>query len=78
MIVLGLGTEMRQGEAHVRIASRDAWRAAEGGPGAAGTRHDRDDDALRQPLAARARDAVKLLDHGGRLGNGWAKTENRT
>jgi integrase len=24
------------------------------------------------------RDAVKLLDHGGRLGNGWAKTENRT
>jgi hypothetical protein len=21
------------------------------------------------------RDAVKLLDHGGRLGNGWAKTE---
>ena len=24
------------------------------------------------------RAAVKLLDHGGRLGNGWAKTENRT
>jgi hypothetical protein len=22
-----------------------------------------------------ARDAVKLLDHGGRLGNGWAKIE---
>jgi integrase len=23
------------------------------------------------------RDAVKLLDHGGRLGNGWAKPRNR-
>jgi len=23
------------------------------------------------------RDAVKLLDHGGRLGNGWEKPRNR-
>ena len=36
----------------VRESPRDAWRAAQGGAGAAGSQHDPDDDALRPPRSA--------------------------
>ena len=53
---------MARAAAHLRLSPRDARCAAQGGPGAARPRHDRDDDALRAPEPRRAKDAVRLLD----------------
>src|SRR5712692_9688073 len=39
--------------AHLRLAPGDEGRAAQGGAGADGARDDRDDDALRAPVARR-------------------------
>ena len=59
--------------AHVRLAPRDARGAAQGGPGAAGPRDDRDDDALRASGAAcRARRRALLDRRRASLGNEWA------
>ena len=59
--------------AHVRFSPRDAWGAAQGGAGAARSRHDRDDDALRASQSRRAagrREAARRRrPSGNRLGN---------